>query len=64
VEDSGLGLISGYSFSVPYEDMRLKGRWHVALDNFRAVLHAPCNLGSDLEGFPWMSPDVIFSDCP
>jgi len=44
--------------------MRLKGRWHVALDNFRAVLHAPCNLGSDLEGFPWMSPDVIFSDCP
>ena len=26
VEDSGLGLISGYSFSVPYEDMRLKGR--------------------------------------
>jgi peptide/nickel transport system substrate-binding protein len=26
VEESGLGLITGYSFSAPYEDVRLKGR--------------------------------------
>jgi hypothetical protein len=26
VEESGLGLITGYSFSGPYEDVRLKGR--------------------------------------
>jgi len=26
VEESGLGLITGYSFSAPYEDVRLKGK--------------------------------------
>ena len=26
VEESGLGLITGYSFSGPYEDVRLKGK--------------------------------------
>jgi peptide/nickel transport system substrate-binding protein len=26
VEESGLGLIAGYAFSAPYEDVRLKVR--------------------------------------
>ena len=26
VEESGLGLIAGYAFSAPYEDVKLKGR--------------------------------------
>jgi peptide/nickel transport system substrate-binding protein len=26
VEESGLGLITGYSFAAPYEDVRLKGK--------------------------------------
>jgi peptide/nickel transport system substrate-binding protein len=26
VEESGLGPITGYSFSAPYEDVRLKGK--------------------------------------
>jgi peptide/nickel transport system substrate-binding protein len=26
VEDSGLGLIAGYAFSAPYEDVKLKAR--------------------------------------
>jgi hypothetical protein len=27
VEEVGLGLITGYSFSAPYEDVRLKGKY-------------------------------------
>jgi peptide/nickel transport system substrate-binding protein len=26
VEESGLGLIAGYAFSAPYEDVKLKGK--------------------------------------
>jgi hypothetical protein len=26
VEESGLGLIAGYAFSAPYEDVKLKAR--------------------------------------
>ena len=26
VEESGLGLIAGHNYSVPYEDLRLKAR--------------------------------------
>ena len=26
VEESGLGLIAGYAFSAPYEDLKLKGK--------------------------------------
>jgi peptide/nickel transport system substrate-binding protein len=26
VEESGLGLIAGYAFSAPYEDVKLRGR--------------------------------------
>jgi peptide/nickel transport system substrate-binding protein len=26
VEESGLGLIAGYAFSAPYEDVKLKGQ--------------------------------------
>ena len=26
VDESGLGLIAGYAFSAPYEDVKLKGK--------------------------------------
>jgi hypothetical protein len=26
VEESGIGLVSGYIFSAPYEDVKLKGQ--------------------------------------
>jgi hypothetical protein len=26
VEESGIGIIAGYAFSVPYEDVKLKGK--------------------------------------
>jgi peptide/nickel transport system substrate-binding protein len=26
LEESGLGLIAGYAFSAPYEDVKLKGK--------------------------------------
>jgi hypothetical protein len=26
VEDSGLGVIAGYAFSAPYEDVKLRGK--------------------------------------
>jgi len=26
VEESGLGLLAGYGFSAPYEDVKLKGK--------------------------------------
>jgi peptide/nickel transport system substrate-binding protein len=26
VEESGIGLVAGYIFSAPYEDVRLKGK--------------------------------------
>jgi len=26
VEESGLGVVAGYAFSAPYEDVKLKGK--------------------------------------
>ena len=31
VDESGLGLIAGYAFSAPYEDVKLRARWRRAL---------------------------------